>query len=262
MSEALLITSGKGGVGKSTLAVNLAATLARMGHTTVLVDADTGLRSLDVMLGLENDVVYDLTDVAEGVCKLRQAIVACPNITGLRMVAAAALRDTSSVSREKMREIIDELKERFSYVIIDCPAGVDEGFRIASSGAERAIIVTQNDPVCARDAERVKGLLERAGVTDVFLAVNHARRERLKKGEVSACQTLAQRLELPLIGIIGENDAFLDAAQKGRPLVLDDKDMKKTFEDMARRLRGEPLPVEPLGRLTFWQWLMKDYKDY
>ena len=262
MSEALLVTSGKGGVGKSTLAVNLAATLAMMGQSTVLVDADTGLRSLDVLLGLENDVVYDLTDVTEGVCKLRQAIVACPHLSGLRLVAAAALRDTSSVSREKMREVIEELKERFDHVMIDCPAGVDEGFRIACSGADRAIIVTQNDAVCARDAERVKGLLERAGITDVFLAINHARRERLKKGEISACETLAQRLELPLIGIIGENDAFPDAAQKGRPLVLDDKDMGKTFEDIARRLRGEALPVKPLGRLTFWQWLMKDYRDY
>ncbi|MBR3504034.1 MAG: septum site-determining protein MinD [Clostridia bacterium] len=260
MNEALLITSGKGGVGKSTLAVNLAATLALMGHAVVLVDADTGLRSLDMMLGLENDVVYDLTDVAEGVCKLRQAIVPVPSVLGLRMVAASALRDTGSVSRGKMREIIGELKERF-YVVIDCPAGVDEGFRIAASGAERAIIVTQNDPVCARDAERVKGLLERAGVTDVMLVVNHARRERLKRGETSACERLAERLDLPLLGVIGENDAFRIAAQKGCPLVLKDKETEQTFEAIARRLQGESLPLKPLGRLTLWQWLKKDYRD-
>ena len=262
MSEALLVTSGKGGVGKSTLAVNLAATLALMDYKTVLVDADTGLRSLDVMLGLENNVVYDLTDVAEGVCKLRQALVHQPEVPGLSMVAAAALRDATSVSREKMNEIVEHLKERYTYVIIDCPAGVDEGFRVAASGADRAIIVTHTDAVCVRDAERVKGLLERAGVTDVMLAINRARREKLKKGQESACESIAQRLELPLIGIVGENDAFLNAVQKGRPLVLDDADMKATFEEIVRRLRGEELPVKPLGKLSFWQWLMKDYRDY
>ena len=261
MSEALVITSGKGGVGKSTLAVNLAAALALMDQKTVLVDADTGLRSLDVMLGLENDVVYDLTDVAEGVCRLQQALVRCPDIPGLRLVAAAALRDAGSVSRDRMREIIGQLRERFQYVVIDCPAGVDEGFRIAAAGAGRAIIVTQNDPVCVRDAERVKGLLERAGVTDAMLAVNRVCREKRKKGEPYSWDALARRLELPLVGIVGENDAFAEAARKGRPAMLDHKDLAETFGKMARRLRGENIPVTPLGRLSFWEWLMKEYRD-
>ncbi|MBQ8953499.1 MAG: septum site-determining protein MinD [Clostridia bacterium] len=261
MGEALVVTSGKGGVGKSTLAVNLAAALALAGSRTALVDADTGLRSLDVMLGLENNVVYDLTDVAEGVCRLRQAVLRCPAVPGLSMMAASQLRDAGSVSREKMKDIAGQLKESFEYVIIDCPAGVDAGFRIAAAGADRALIVTQIDPVCVRDAERVKGLLERAGVGKTLLAVNRVRREKPKKEEPYSWDALAQRLELPLVGLVGEDEAFSQAAQAGRPAVLDHEDIMKTFEEMARRLKGENLPVKPLKPLGFWQWLMKDYKD-
>ena len=155
VSEALVVTSGKGGVGKSTVAVNLAVSLARRGKKTVVIDADTGLRSLDVLLGMENDVVYDLTDVVEGVCKLRQAVVKVRDVDNLSMLAAAQLRDMSSVSREQMEKVVSELKEQFDYVIIDCPAGVDLGFRVAVAGADRAIIVTHNDAICQRDVERL-----------------------------------------------------------------------------------------------------------
>ena len=261
MSEALVVTSGKGGVGKSTLAVNLAAALALAGSRTALVDADTGLRSLDVMLGLENNVVYDLTDVAEGVCRLRQAVLRCPAVPGLSMMAASQLRDAGSVTREKMKDIAAQLRQSFEYVIIDCPAGVDAGFRIAAAGADRAVIVTQNDPICVRDAERVKGLLERAGVTEAMLVVNRAHRERPKKGEPYSWDALAQRLELPLIGLVEENEAFSQAARDGRPALLEDETISRTFEDIARRVRGEALPVQPLKPLSFWAWLMKDYKD-
>ena len=206
MGEALIVTSGKGGVGKSTVAVNLAAALALLGSRTVLVDADTGLRSLDILLGLENDVVYDLTDVAEGVCRLQQAELRSRDVERLHLIAAAQLRDVTSIGRRQMEEIAGRLKELYDYVVIDCPAGVDEGFRIAASGADRAIIVTQNDAVCVRDAERVKGLLNRADVSNIALAVNRMQPEKLRRHEASACEKLAERLEAPLIGVIREDD--------------------------------------------------------
>lgn len=257
MGEALIVTSGKGGAGKSTVAVNLAAAMARLGDRVVLVDADTGLRSLDVMLGLENDVVYDLTDVAEGVCRLRQAVLRCRAVDGLYMVAAAQLRDVSSVTRGQMEDIAGQLKRQYDAVVIDCPAGVDTGFHIAAAGADRAVIVTQNDVISVRDAERVKGLLQRADVTRAALLVNRALPEKLRRREKSACEALAERLELPLIGIVGENDAFSAAAQKGRPAVLDDEALAGTFEEIARRIRGEEIPVRPIRRPGFWTRLLK-----
>ena len=257
VSEALVVTSGKGGVGKSTVAVNLAVSLARRGKKTVVIDADTGLRSLDVLLGMENDVVYDLTDVVEGVCKLRQAVVKVRDVDNLSMLAAAQLRDMSSVSREQMEKVVSELKEQFDYVIIDCPAGVDLGFRVAVAGADRAIIVTHNDAICQRDVERVKGLLQRADVNDMALLVNRVTPEKLKKKQPSSCAVMAEKLEMKLIGNIEARAVVREAAEKGRPVVLEDEELAETFDEIARRVMGEEIPVRPVCELGFWARLLK-----
>ena len=257
VSEALVVTSGKGGVGKSTVAVNLAVSLARRGKKTVVIDADTGLRSLDVLLGMENDVVYDLTDVVEGVCKLRQAVVKVRNVDNLSMLAAAQLRDMSSVSREQMEKVVSELKEQFDYVIIDCPAGVDLGFRVAVAGADRAIIVTHNDAICQRDVERVKGLLQRADVSDMVLLVNRVTPEKLKKKQPSSCAVMAEKLEMKLIGNIEARAVVREAAEKGRPVVLEDEELEQAFDEIARRVMGEEIPVQPVRELGFWARLLK-----
>lgn len=257
VSEALVVTSGKGGVGKSTVAVNLAVSLARRGKKTVVIDADTGLRSLDVLLGMENDVVYDLTDVVEGVCKLRQAVVKMRDVDNLSMLAAAQLRDMSSVSREQMEKVVSELKEQFDYVIIDCPAGVDLGFRVAVAGADRAIIVTHNDAICQRDVERVKGLLQRADVSDMVLLVNRVTPEKLKKKQPSSCAVMAEKLEMKLIGNIEARAVVREAAEKGRPVVLEDEELEQAFDEIARRVMGEEIPVQPVRELGFWARLLK-----
>ena len=258
MSEALVITSGKGGVGKSTVAVNLGVSLARLGQKTVVIDADTGLRSLDVLLGMENDVVYDLTDVVEGVCPLHRAMVPVRGVQEMYLLAAAQLRDMSSVTRDEMDEVASQLKERFDYVLIDCPAGVDTGFRIAVAGADRAIIVTQNDVVCQRDAERVKGLLERAGIMNIALLVNRVRPEKLQKNQPSSCEIMAEQLEMPLIGNIqARASVFREALQQGRPAALDDKEQAQVFEELARRVMGEEIPVKPIRQPGFWASLLK-----
>lgn len=244
MGEALVVTSGKGGAGKSTVAVNLAAALAMKGKSALLIDADTGLRSLDVLLGLENNVVYDLTDVIEGNCRLKQAIVKARCADNLFLIAAAALRDASSVKPAAMADTVRRLRAKYDYIIIDCPAGVDAGFRTAIAPAERAIVVTSEDAICVRDVERVGALLDQAGIRDRLLVVNRMRARKIKRGEPMPGQVLSERLHMALLGQLGEDRAFYDAAQAGRPLALDRGETAAAFEHMARRLMGEDVPFE------------------
>lgn len=259
MSEALVITSGKGGVGKSTLAVNLALAQAAAGWKVALIDVDTGLRNLDVLLGMENRVVYDLTDVAEGVCRMKQALVRHHTYENLSLIAAAQMRDSGSVSPAQMEKIVGKLKEQFDWVIIDCPAGVDRGFRTAIAGADRAVIVALNDAVSIRDAERVKGLLEKAGLPTPLLVCNRMKNVKLKKGETPAWQQMAEKLDMKLLGAAPEDDSVPAAAQTGVPVVEGDSPAGAAFAKMALRLRGNDLPVEPFPKKSlfaqFRDWL-------
>ena len=252
MSEALVITSGKGGVGKSTLAANLSLALACAGEKVVLVDADTGLRNLDVLLGLENRVVYDLTDVAEGVCRLKQALVRDPHNENLCLIAAAQMRDSGSVSPMQMEKIIGKLREQFDRVIIDCPAGVDRGFRTAIAGADRAIVVALQDAVSIRDAERVRALIEKSGLPRPWLVCNRMKPEKLRKGEESAWRRMGDRLEMQVLGIVPEDEAISQAAQDGIPAVLKESPAGKAFGRIARRIRGEQVEIEPIREKGFW----------
>ncbi len=255
MGEALVVTSGKGGAGKSTIAVNLAAALTVKGRSVLLIDADTGLRSLDVLLGLENNVVYDLTDVIEGSCRLKQAIVKARCADNLFLIAAAALRDASAVKPAAMADTVRRLKAKYDYIIIDCPAGVDAGFRTAIAPAEKAIVVTNEDAICVRDAERVGALLDQAGIRERLLVVNRMRARKIKRGEPMPGQALSERLNMTLLGQMGEDRAFYDAAQAGRPLALDKGEAAAAFERMARRLMGEAVPFEMPKRPSLFQRL-------
>ena len=254
MSHSIVITSGKGGVGKSMAAVNLACTYASAGKTVVLVDADTGLRSLDILLGMENDIVYDLTDVAEGVCRLKQAIVPCKAVKNLSLIAAAQLRDTTSVTPEQLIDIVSELKSGFDLVIIDCPAGADNGFRVAASGADTGIIIATPDAVCIRDAERISGLLERYSVTDRKLILNRALYEKKPgKGGMYSYEETAQKLELPLIGLIPDSDAIRASAICGVPAVLRDSSVKALFEEIKARLDGKTVEIRPVKKKSWFR---------
>jgi len=248
MGEALVITSGKGGVGKSTLAANLAMALADGGQKVVLIDSDTGLRNLDVLLGMENRVVYDLTDVAEGVCRLKQALVKDERNENLCLIAAAQMRDSASVSPAQMEKIVLKLKGMFDWVIVDCPAGVDRGFRTAVAGVDRAIIVALNDVVSIRDAERVRTLLEKIGLPRPMLVCNRMREEKIKKGEQPAWTKMAERLDMPLLGVAPEDDAIRQAAQKGVPVVKGNSPSGEAFKRIARRLCGESVEIQKLKK--------------
>lgn len=249
MGQSLVITSGKGGSGKSTLAVNLGAALAAAGKTCVLVDMDMGMRSLDILCGLENRIVYDLADVADGICRVKQAIVKHPVIQGLSLVSAAQTRGSDALSPQRSREVMEELKDRFDLVLIDCPAGVGRGFRNAASGADRALIVSLTDPVSIRDAERVAGLLERSDILRPELVFNRVRPAR---GGQRAEMGYAERLNLNLIGLIPE-DPLLPLAPPERPAALGSSPAGRAIRELSRRLTGEDLPLTPLRR----EWLIK-----
>ncbi len=257
MSEALVITSGKGGVGKSTLAANLSLALAEAGRRVVLIDADTGLRNLDVLLGMENRVVYDLTDVAEGVCRLKQALVKYGNNENLSMIAAAQMRDSGSVTPAQMEKIIGKLKDQFDYIIVDCPAGVDRGFRTAIAGADRAIVVALEDAVSIRDAERVAQLVVKAGMPKPMLVCNRMRAEKLKKDEMSAYQKIGERLDMQILGVVPEDDEIRWAAQSGVPAVKGKSPAGQAFLRIARRILGETVEIEPIREKGFFARLFE-----
>ena len=257
MSEALVITSGKGGVGKSTLAANLSLALADAGQKVVLIDADTGLRNLDVLLGMENRVVYDLTDVAEGVCRLKQALVRYAGNDNLSLIAAAQMRDSGSVSPAQMEKIIEKLKGQFDRIIVDCPAGVDRGFRTAIAGADRAIVVALEDAVSIRDAERVAQLIVKSGMPRPVLVCNRMRAEKLGKGETAVWQKISERLDLELLGIVPEDDEIRRAAQSGIPAVKSQSPAGKAFLRIARRLMGETVEIEPIREKGFFARLFE-----
>ncbi len=246
MGQTLVITSGKGGSGKSTIALGLGAALAASGKSCVLVDMDMGMRSLDILCGLENRIVYDLADVADGICRVKQAIVKHPSVAGLSLISAAQTRGSDALSPQRSREVMDELKERFDLVLIDCPAGVGRGFRNAASGADRALIVSLMDPVSLRDAERVAGLLERCDILRPELAFN---RVQPAKGRGGAHIPLeyAERLNLPLIGLIPEEPA-INSAPPERPVALGNSPAGRAIRELSRRLMGEGLPLVPLKR--------------
>jgi len=251
MSEALVITSGKGGAGKSTLAANLSLALADGGAKVVLIDADTGLRNLDVLLGMENRVVYDLTDVAEGVCRLKQALVKHPDNEKLCLIAAAQMRDSSSVSPAQMEKIVGKLKELFDWIVVDCPAGVDRGFRTAIAGADRAIVVTLDDAVSIRDAERVGALAQKAGLPKPMLVCNRMRAEKLKKDDQPAWRRMAERLDMQLLGVVPEDEEIRWAVQAGVPVVRGKSAAGAAFLRIARRVRGEAVEIEPIKEKGF-----------
>ena len=214
MATAYAVVSGKGGVGKSTLAANVAAALARMGKAVCLVDVDIGLRSQDVFFGLENQIVYDIVDVLEEVCELKQALLRAP--CGVALLPAAQMRDVSAVSCMGMEALVGQLKRQFDFVLIDAPAGIGRGYRNAVCAADSAILVTVPETVSLRDAERVKGLLEREGVAKPSFALNRATwRNGAKDAPVSFARC-EEVLQLPLLGVVPEDPRVGALAAAGK----------------------------------------------
>ncbi len=247
MGEALVITSGKGGVGKTTTTANVGAALAMLGHQVLLVDADIGLRNLDVVMGLEHRIVYDLVDVVEGLCKYRQAIIKDKRIDGLYLLPAAQTRDKTAVNPRQMRKLIGELKDEYEYILIDCPAGIEQGFRNAVAGADRAVIVTTPEVAAVRDADRIIGLLEAEDLRSPQLIINRIRANMVKRGDMMDISDMIDILAIGLLGVVPEDEYIVTSTNKGEPAVLNSVSRAgQAYRNIARRIKGEEVPLLPL----------------
>lgn len=255
MSQVLVVTSGKGGVGKTTIVANLATGLAMRGKKTVMVDTDIGLRNLDVILGLENRIVYDLVDVVEGVCKLRQALIRDKRAEGLYLLPAAQTRDKSAISPEQMKELVQKLCEQFEYVIIDCPAGIEQGFRNAIAPATGAIVVTMPEVSAVRDADRIIGLLSAAGLAQPRLIINRIRPELVRRGDMLSVEDTLDILGVELLGVVPDDTEVIRGANVGRAVVTAAGAAGQALRDIVARLEGEVIPIATTERRgLFARW--------
>jgi septum site-determining protein MinD len=252
------ITSGKGGVGKTTATANLGVALASSGLKVVCIDADIGLRNLDVVMGLENRIVYDLVDIVEGRCRLRQALIKDKRVNDLYLIPAAQTRDKTAVSPQDMIRLADDLRAEFDWILIDSPAGIERGFRNAVAPADVVVIVTNPEVSSVRDADRIIGLIEAEEKGPGKLLVNRVKPELVKRGDMLSTEDILDVLAIELIGVVPEDETVLVASNRGNPAALDERSRAgKAFRNIARRLNGETVPFEDLeakdgffGRLT------------
>ena len=243
MGEVIVITSGKGGVGKTTTTANIGTGLAALNKKVVLVDTDIGLRNLDVVLGLENRIVYDLIDVTSGNCKLRQALIKDKRFDHLYLLPAAQTKDKSAVTVEEMKNLCGELKKEFDYVIIDCPAGIEQGFKNAIAGAERAIVVATPEVSAVRDADRIIGLLEAAELRDPQLIINRLRPHMVKNGDMMGIDDMIDILAISLLGVVPDDETIVVSTNRGEPAVLDKTSKAgQAYRNITRRITGEDVP--------------------
>ncbi len=244
MGEVIVITSGKGGVGKTTTTANIGTGLALSGHKVVLIDTDIGLRNLDVVMGLENRIVYDLVDVVEGVCRVKQALIKDKRYEGLYLLPAAQTRDKSSVTPEQMINLINELKAEFDYIIVDCPAGIEQGFKNAIAGANRAIVITTPEVSAVRDADRIVGLLEANELRNPKLIINRVRIDMVKRGDMMSIDDIIDILAIDLIGVVPDDEKIVISTNRGEPAVNDDKSLAgQAYRNITKRIQGEEVPI-------------------
>jgi len=244
MGKVIVITSGKGGVGKTTAVANIGTALASMEQKVVLIDADIGLRNLDVVLGLENRIVYDIVDVVEGRAKLKQALIRDKRFPSLYLLPAAQTRDKEAVSPEDMVRLCNNLKEEFDFIIIDSPAGIERGFKNAVTPADMAIVVTTPEVSAVRDADRVIGLLEAMEKSESKLIINRVRGKLVDRGDMLSVEDVLEILSIDLIGVIPEDEHIIISTNRGEPIVSNNSaPAGKSFTDIARRILGEDVPM-------------------
>ena len=258
MSEVIVVTSGKGGVGKTTTTANIGTGLAKLGKKVVMIDTDTGLRNLDVVLGLENRIVYNLVDVVEGNCRIKQALITDKRCPKLYLLPTAQTRDKSAVTPEQMIKLLDELKndpEEFDYIILDCPAGIEQGFQNAIAGADRALVITTPEVSAIRDADRIVGLLDAHGLKDhEDLIVNRIRMDMVNRGEMMSINDVNDILQLNVIGAVPDDENIVVATNKGQPLVGDDTMAGQAYMNICHRIIGEEVPFLDLnGKGAFFR---------
>ncbi|WP_408007077.1 septum site-determining protein MinD [Pseudalkalibacillus sp. A8] len=247
MGEAIVITSGKGGVGKTTTTANIGTSLALLGKKVCLIDTDIGLRNLDVIMGLENRIIYDLVDVAHDRCKLHQALIKDKRFECLYLLPAAQTKDKSAVKPEQMKKMVTELKQDYDYVIIDCPAGIEQGFKNAIAGADKSIVVTNPETSSVRDADRIIGLLEQEDIEPPKLIVNRLKAHMMESGDSLDVDEIVSILAVELLGIVTDDELVIRASNRGEPIALNpDTKASQAYRNIARRILGESVPLMSL----------------
>jgi septum site-determining protein MinD len=258
-AQVVTITSGKGGVGKTTAVANLAVALASSGSKVVCIDGDIGLRNLDVILGLENRIVYDIVDVIEGRCRLKQAMIRDKKLPDLYLIPAAQTRDKNALSAADMNRLIKELRSECDFVLIDSPAGIERGFKNAIAPADRVLVVTNPEVSAVRDADRVIGILEAEEKGPGALIINRLNPALVKKQDMLSSDDVLDLLAIELIGIVPEDEGVLIGGNRGMPVASDQKSKAgQAFRNIARRLRGESVPFLELdGGGGLWDRIQK-----
>ncbi|WP_077327222.1 septum site-determining protein MinD [Virgibacillus siamensis] len=247
MGEAIVVTSGKGGVGKTTTTANIGTALALMEKKVCLIDTDIGLRNLDVVMGLENRIIYDIVDVIEERCRLKQALIKDKRFEYLSLLPAAQTSDKSAVTKDGMLHIIEELKQEYDYIVIDCPAGIEQGFQNAIAGADKAIVVTTPEKSSVRDADRIIGLLENEEIESPKLVINRIRNHMMKSGDMLSIDDIIQILAIDLIGIVIDDDQVIKASNSGEPIAFQPNSKPSlAYRNIARRILGETVPLQSL----------------
>jgi len=251
MSEVIVITSGKGGVGKTTTSANVGTGLAMQNKKVVLIDADIGLRNLDVVMGLENRIVYNLIDVIEGNCKLNQGLIKDKKNPNLYLLPAAQTRDKNAVTPQQMVDLCNQLRNEFDYVIIDCPAGIEQGFKNAIAAADRALVVTTPEVSAIRDADRIIGLLEANEIHNIRLVVNRLRPDMISRGDMMSIDDVVEILAIDLIGIMPDDESIVISTNTGEPIAADVNSLPgKAYANMCSRIMGNEVEYIDLEQPT------------
>ena len=246
--KTIVITSGKGGVGKTTTTANIGAGLAIRGHRVVVIDTDIGLRNLDVVMGLENRIVYDLVDIIEGNCKMHQGLIRDKNNANLHLIPAAQTRDKNCIDRQQLKELCTQLEQEFEYILIDCPAGIEQGFKNAIGAAQEAVIVTTPEVSAIRDADRVIGLLEAEGLNHPRLIINRVRPSMVKRGDMMGKEDIVELLAVDVLGMVPADDRLVIATNQGVPVIHDKRSSSgAAFSRIAARIDGEEVPLMDLA---------------
>ncbi len=249
MGEVIVITSGKGGVGKTTTTSNIGMGLANLDKKVCVVDADIGLRNLDVVMGLENRIVYDIVDLVKGNCKQKQALIRDKRKQNLYLLPAAQSKDKTAINEDEMKKLCDELKKDFDYVVIDCPAGIEQGFKNAIAGADRAIVVITPEVSAVRDADRIIGLLEANELHDPVLVINRIRPKMVEKSDMLSIDDVKTILAIDLIGVVPDDERIIVSTNIGNPAVLENKSMAgQAFRNICKRITGEEVPFMDLSK--------------
>lgn len=248
MGEIIVVTSGKGGVGKTTTTANIGAGLSKLGKKVLVIDTDLGLRNLDVVMGLENRIVYNLVDVIEGKCRLKQALISDRRYENLFLLPSAQTKDKSAVTPEQMVKLTEELRAEFDFVLLDCPAGIEQGFQNAIAGADRALVVTTPEVSAIRDADRIIGLLEKNRIRKIDLIINRIRIEMVKRGDMMSTDDVMEILPVNLIGALPDDEQVVVGTNQGETVIEMDSVAGQAYMNICRRILGEEIPFLDLEK--------------